>query len=624
VESQSRTADATRVPDSEPSTPRRRLTGPASAAEGSTETKDPRIEKRLIAKRRQIAQDEQREPLTRRILAALAEKPSTPTQLAKRLGCAKESPSRVLKGLQEEDLVEVQSVPGDGRQRLYHLSDEGVVRLSLMRAFGDPEDVPDPTNEETRRFLRSALKRAVRMRRKTNRLADAADRLQVILDQAEKAGAHDLVVEAVNELATTERQQRHFDEVTRLLERLGRIALGRDVDAKPAITMPALAHLQYGLGRTASQQADALPRADHLIGAAGLYGQLAELPSYGTRAGWRERQAWSLVSLANNLRIRSQLEQALDRTEEALTIFNEIEDPYGRARCTFMLGFCTRLVGDFDGAYSYLSDAHKLAIENGFERFQADAMMQIGDVRRCQGNLDEAREMLEESSDRAARMDLIVTQAFAQSAWAGVEYQARRFEVAQSGFERAHELFLVSGHREGLALNAKRRATVARALCSRGKVDRARVRELIAQAVSGYSTLVSPVGIAACEIELGQWQIAGSGAVGPTVQSLIRRLDDPDQRDLLEKDPWAPHVFRCFVSRLGDADEGLRERTERLLVAAEHRLTERVRSGTRKSVEAVRQVRHQFHRQIDDVAMDEMGGETRVCQGHEALESVAA
>ncbi len=75
------------------------------------------------------------------------------------------------------------------------------------------------------------------MRRKSNRLTDAADRIRVVVDRAEKAGAMELVIEAMAELATTSRQAGEFDEVDHLLGELERVAL--DPAAAASVALPA-------------------------------------------------------------------------------------------------------------------------------------------------------------------------------------------------------------------------------------------------------------------------------------------------------------------------------------------------------------------------------------------------
>jgi DNA-binding MarR family transcriptional regulator len=86
----------------------------------------------------QARQAENKEPLRRRLLEALAEEAATPSELAVLLGAANESVSRLLKDLYAEELVEIHGVEGDRRVRLYVLTAEGEVRLSKERVFGEP------------------------------------------------------------------------------------------------------------------------------------------------------------------------------------------------------------------------------------------------------------------------------------------------------------------------------------------------------------------------------------------------------------------------------------------------------------------------------------------------------
>ena len=170
-------------------------------------------------------------------------------------------------------------------------------------------------------------------------------------------------------------------------------------------------------------------RAKRLTSAATLYGQMAETPSYGSASEWRERQAWSIASLASNLRARSRLDRAMQEAACALRVFEDLENPYGRSHCYFQLGFCLRLLGDFDGAWIWLNEANALAAEHSFEPFRADAQMQLGEVLRCRGETEEARARLEESLARAENMGLSITQAFAQSALGAVPIEKRIYRM---------------------------------------------------------------------------------------------------------------------------------------------------------------------------------------------------
>lgn len=574
---------------------------------------------RLTRRREQVRLREQAEPLRRRVLEALAEAPAISSVLAQTLGVARETVSRQLTALRKASLVQTRPVLGDARQREYFLTVEGEIELSQHRAFGAPESPPpDPSDLQTLRFLKSALDKAVKMRRKTNKLDDAATRLSSVVEQAKKANAQELIVEAVAELATTCRQGRDFDAVSDLLVTLDRIALGHEPNMGAAMALPAAAHREYALGRLPTQDRGLGIRADHLISAATLYRQLAEKPTCGTSTGWRARQAWSIVSLANNLRARSQFEAALWWSSNALALFEDLEDQYGKSRCLFMFGFCLRLLGDFDGAWVYLDGAHRLATENSFERFQADSLMQMGEVRRCQGEVEEAREMLDESLQRAEHMQFTVTQAFAQSARGAVECQRYRFPDAEKAFLKAHTLFILCDHPEGLALNARRRATAARRTLG-DSGDRSKATHLVVDALERYTTLRSPAGMASCEIENGRLQIMQTGHARGVVQTLVGRLDDPWQRDLLEHDPWVPRVLCVFAEETREDDTGFTDRADRLLAAAQLRAQE-ARECAQQMVQSVGEVARQVtkHWHTESI-IDEMGSETR-CR-HDSMEA---
>jgi DNA-binding transcriptional ArsR family regulator len=226
-------------------------------------TLEERVAARLTRQRQQVTAVEKREPLRRRILEALGEAPASPRELAPRLQAAPESISRQLRVLREAQLVAARETFGDGRVREYELTSGGVTELRRHRTFGARKPPPpELTTEQSLGFLQSALENAVKMRRRTNRLDDAEDRLRAVLRQAEKAHADELAVETIAELATTLRQSRQPSAVSELLERLQLIALGQHPTSTATLALPAAAHRAYALGRRGARStSSAQPRS---------------------------------------------------------------------------------------------------------------------------------------------------------------------------------------------------------------------------------------------------------------------------------------------------------------------------------------------------------------------------
>ena len=157
-------------------------------------------------------------------------------------------------------------------------------------------------------------------------------------------------MDATAELATTLRQQSKVHDVQALLDRLDAISM--EPDAATSITAPAAAHRLYGLGRLDEHRIDHLAdRAQYLGDSARRYSRLAEAPGWVHRAeDWREREAWSLMGLAINLRLQSRFEGALTNAAAAARLFEQLGDPYGRSHGLFSIGFSLRLLGHDDTA----------------------------------------------------------------------------------------------------------------------------------------------------------------------------------------------------------------------------------------------------------------------------------
>ena len=561
----------------------------------------------------------EREPLRRRILVALAEGSATPTQLSKRFECAAPSVSRVLKEFRDAGFVVREEDGIDQRNRHYFLTQAGETELNRYTAFGAKQDPPpDLSDEESRELLRKALDKGVRIRREQNRLGEAASRFRAVIREAEKSGERELALEGMVELAKTVRQDRQPDEqpelnatYDELIQRLNKIAIGDAEGYDADHALPAAAHLRYVLGRSGDRRADSLQtREAHLIAARELYGQLCFNSSQPANRAWITRRAWSVISHAGNLRKQTRLESALQTATVAMRDFDLLEDDYGRAHCLFMFGLCLRLLGEFREAAVCFDRAHQLATDNSYGRVRADALMQMGEVKRCLGDLDEARAMLYDAFEQAGKMDLWVTQAFARSTIGAVDFQSDRFAEASANFKRAEELFRGCRHTEGFALNMRRHVAAARRVAvSSSKPSYLAIERLIGMAREEYSRLNSPAGIVACGIEEGWVRLLRkNGRVQPAIGTLKEILANRNDRDFLELDPWVPMLLDRFARATQDGE--LVKDSEAVVEAAHEKLRERGTRGVQQVAEVVGEVKQEEEAELD-LSTAEMGGEAR-------------
>lgn len=576
---------------------------------------DPRALVRINRERNAVAEIETSQPLRRRLLQELAEGPSTPSALAKALRTAPETISRQLRTLRESGLVKDERVFGDGRRRRYLLTSDGATELNRHRAFGLSRAPVAPASRiEAQAYLRSALERAVELRRKANVLGEVAERLRLVLEQARKREANEIAVDALVELATTLRQDQQTEAANALIAELERISLGGDNSYEPFVVVLAGAHRSYALGRTIQGNgSDRLSvRATHLVMATLEYHRLSKVASPEIAKRAKERQAWSIASLASNLREQSQLEGALHHAGLAMGIFEELDDAYGLSYCLFLLGFCWRLQGDFQEAWQRLNQARVVARDGGYRRFEADTTMQMGEVRRCQGKLADARALLEEALRLADELQLVVTSAFARSALGAVEYQAGDIAASGMAIDRAQELFEECGHQAGLALNTFRKAVVQRRMLPAGATKRhdyQAAERTLADATKRYRDLGSSVGVAACEIEHARLSLIRDDRTAPQqIEQLIEMIDEEgSRRDALPLDPWLPRALESFAKEI-NSDE-LEQRAQLLMDEGRRRREEeRIRQSTQR---ATPPATPSEARSEDDEAFA-MGGETRL------------
>lgn len=566
---------------------------------------------RLLDERREVATSKRKEPLRRRLLIALGEGPSTPTDLSTSVTARKESVSRKLAEMRNAGLVTVSKHGDDRRRTAYSLTREGRSELGRHLAFGTVEEPPKtPDDEKIRAFLREGLTGAVAMRRRNNRLPEAIDRMHEIYEQAEAIGARDIALEALAELATTQRQDRRHEERGRSLGILEKVALGAP-DVEPQLVYPAIAHLEYERGKVNDLgPADSATLGRHLIASMSLFERLIEQSSERDTKYWRERRGWSIVSLAHNFRDQSRYDDSLRYAASGLRIFENLEDDYGLTQCWFLFGFCLRLLRRFDAAWHCLEHAHAIAgsPENSFERATAYCLVQMGEVRRCQNDTGEAERHLREGLKEAERLDLHVAKAFATSGLAAVEFQKEEYERSQLTLRSAQKAFGRCKHHEGTALNARRQATVARHLSGGGvPPDEVEVKRLIKLAEKKYKDLGSPAGVAACEIERGWMR-----SISPECGDLEEVVDELNQlvryeRGTLEQDAWVPSVLRNFAKKVGGPFE---KEARDVYSQSERHLEEQGEEG----VQQISEVSKNFDAAEESkpsTSVIEMGGESR-------------
>jgi len=557
---------------------------------------------------RRVRRLEREEPLRGRILDRLAAEPLTPTALAEELDSAKESISRLLKALREEGLVETQRVPGDRRQRRYALTGAGEIELRRHRSYGDPGPEPvEPVKETTLRFLYAGLARSVELRRKDNNLDAAAARQRRILNQARKLKDGELVLETIHELAITLRQAGREAEAEDLLEDLNEIALGRGGYTGAGLSLQASAHRSYELGRRGECDGEGQrQRMNLLITATTNYCELAQgSPAQASRK-WRERQAWSAYSLAANRRAASRLDDALRIAVSARDLFEQIEDSYGSAHSLFLTGYCLRLVSDFDGALTWLKRAHAVAEERSYVKLEIDSLMQIGEVHRCRAELEEARLRLEESRRWAEKMDLMVTQAFAESSLGAVAFAQGRWLDSQLELSQAKRRFKVAPHWEGRALTLRRLCVAARLVYKRtSTADLSFARELNQEAVNLYRHPNRPAGVVACSIEHDRLRMC-EGRAPETIDKLVDLFENKQtERECVELDNWVPWDFKTFANETGD--ERLAAISEGVLAAAQDKREQNLRLA--KEIIGGQEADRQDEPQLESASM---GGETRL------------
>lgn len=480
------------------------------------------------------------------VLRALAKGPATPSAIAQRSSRAAAVVSRALKRLREEGLVAALTDPADGRQLIYELTDAGEAVAADVVAFAEEPAREQALNQEiVCAALREALDAAVELRRRTSERKEILKRLRAIADHAQRANAYDVHVRALNEILTTLRQDGQEDAFKPALARLEAIASGEDETVPARIALGAVAHLEYQLGRHPKRSAEV--KAGHLVAAHNYFRRFTDDHD---ALYWRECEGWAHAALADNYRQQSALDPAIACARAAMAVFEDLDDPYGLARAHFLLGFCMRLMGRFEQARQELLTAQALSDEHGYRRFGADTLMQLGEVNRCLGQIDDAWTHLVRAREQATELRLTLTGAFADSALAAVMHQRGEQNDALRSLDRAQGVFKARRFTDGLALSLRRRSVVLRERSATpANLDRA--QEYVEQARQLYIDIKSPAGIAACHIEDGLLAVSRGKATRKVCILLIELCARPMMGYWIERDPWVPIMLSHFADETG-------------------------------------------------------------------------
>jgi DNA-binding MarR family transcriptional regulator len=490
-------------------------------------------------------------PLRRRILRRLLDAPASGVDVAAVLGVERETVSRILRPLEDEGLIVRTADEDDRRRRLNAITEAGIAHLNRYEAFdgGERPASASPISQQT--FLFDMVNAAVEERREGNQLPAVEARLRVVIREAEKRDAPSLSLMARKELLTALRQledhKGHEVELT-VLDHLVAHA------TRPEDVLPAFAHSEYERARQASPHEPEQfgGRLRRSISAADAYLKLRVQDSEGPD-DWGRRYGWALLCQAEILREVTRLGDAIARAGHAELEFVRAGDAYGAWRAWYLQGVSHRLRGEYEPAERHLRRVLVEARSHSFDRLTADALTQLGEVQRCAGNANEAKATLNEACHMAGALRLQVTLGFAQCGLGATMFDLEDYGVALEHLARAHEVFTSVDHDEGLALNHRRFAVIARhELGSSAPIGPDSAMEHIALALLRYERLQSPAGWLACQVERGELEIElgrSPDAVTDRLTSLLAHDRRGFKRHLVALDPWVPALIRKFADR---------------------------------------------------------------------------
>jgi DNA-binding MarR family transcriptional regulator len=507
------------------------------------------------------------ESLQARLLYALAGRRRTPSDLARELTVTSETVSRTLRELAANGLVSFAVDEEDARRRLYRVHDgtadelevrgsdpagltrEGELQHAEDLRYGPPLPVDEQAERETvAQYISDRIDEAVEARRHVNDLAAAIALLRSLVRTCERAGFGPLEVRARRELATTLRQSGHVAEHRAEVRRIRRIAHGERPDLERALLLPAFGHYSYEEGRSQAAAGASATSLNNLLGSVQTFDQLSRLEP--DHEEWSIRKAWSAFAVADACRHQTRLGLAVSAADAAATSFESLGDGYGLASSVFLVGHSLRLQGEFGWAGQLLRAAHDMTEAGGYERLQAECLLQMGETTRCQGRPDDALALLQEASERATKLNHEVTVAFAQASLGALAYERDDAKAAVKHITMAVEHFRRREHRTGLALSLRRLAFAQHEQKRRSSLrdDRtaAALKGLLA-VQRRFERLDSPAGAIGCRVGRVQILITVGGSfsdVDRGVEAIVGWFSkSPQNYTHVARDPWAPRLI---------------------------------------------------------------------------------
>jgi DNA-binding winged helix-turn-helix (wHTH) protein/tetratricopeptide (TPR) repeat protein/TolB-like protein len=242
------------------------------------------------------------------------------------------------------------------------------------------------------------------------------------------------------------------------------------------------------------------------------------------KAGEWGNAATALSNVADITFMRGQLPHAIELFEQVIEI-RSVPDPSESAYAVYRLADVFLAQGRIEEARSRAAKAVELIrpIEGSYP-YLTGAMMVLGDVRRAEGDLADARKEYEASLELQEKTGLMVLVAESQTALAAIELDERRPDRAEPLLRKAVAQFEKEG---GSPDAAAAYVLLSRALLMEGKVEEARSAAQHGTDMSRRSLdpmLRIPAAIQSARVEAAGGQRSGAASTLRTAVEEARRL----------------------------------------------------------------------------------------------------
>lgn len=245
----------------------------------------------------------------------------------------------------------------------------------------------------------------------------------------------------------------------------------------------------------------------------------AEAIERATAIGYDLGRAYGLLARGAVDRVEGEYAAAQTAADEALTIFQRLEEPRGEARTLSLLGTIQRWYGDPDRSVELQQASITISTRHNLVREHSGALTALGNALRVLGRYDEALQAARDACEIASNSGCEEEEAFARLAIGSTHEALGRYAEARAMYGRVQEIAARLDNRRLVAYVAGNLSTIAYRL---GDVASALHSEL--ECLSTKESLNDKTGIGISLNNIGLFY-TDLGDYARALEALVRSLE---------------------------------------------------------------------------------------------------